>query len=336
MSFYLFNPMYSAVQILTESENVTVREEKQIQAVLEDTQSPVTNKYLEKLYDSVISKNHIDFGDIPNSKGNIVEYSGYTNMIEVLSNILKIASDQKSHTVIEYVKTVQTAITHMRALAPIYQKGYRMRNDYVILEYNTYVYTIIQAVSSILYEFVDYVKRPEKGSMEIVMKPTKYRANTFYIDQLNKFNKINEKMQYSKYLETIINKGQNNFTGVELIGLGAIVSVALAIVPVTRELVYYYYNIRSNLSDCLAQQAYFLEMNKSVIEANSDFTQKKKDSIILKQEKIKNLCLRLSEKLRVNHIKSVNSAKATLQSDNKLLTLDSIKQEVNDSPLQLL
>lgn len=336
MSFYLFNPMYSAVQILTESENVTVREEKQIQAVLEDTQSPVTNKYLEKLYDSVISKNHIDFGDIPNSKGNIVEYSGYTNMIEVLSNILKIASDQKSHTVIEYVKTVQTAITHMRALAPIYQKGYRMRNDYVILEYNTYVYTIIQAVSSILYEFVDYVKRPEKGSMEIVMKPTKYRANTFYIDQLNKFNKINEKMQYSKYLETIINKGQNNFTGVELIGLGAIVSVALAIVPVTRELVYYYYNIRSNLSDCLAQQAYFLEMNKSVIEANSDFTQKKKDSIILKQEKIKNLCLRLSEKLRVNHIKSVNSAKATLQSDNKLLTLDNIKQEVNDSPLQLL
>ena len=113
MGFYFFNPMYSAVQILTESENATVREEKEIQAVLEDTQSPVTNKYLEKLYDSVISKNHIDFGDIPKSKGNIVEYSGYTNMIEVLSNILKLASDQKSHNVVEYTKTVQTTITYM-------------------------------------------------------------------------------------------------------------------------------------------------------------------------------------------------------------------------------
>ena len=336
MGFYFFNPIYSAVQILTESENATVREEKEIQAVLEDTQSPVTNKYLEKLYDSVISKNHIDFGDIPKSKGNIVEYSGYTNMIEVLSNILKLASDQKSHNVVEYTKTVQTAITYMRVLAPLYQKGYRMRNEYVILEYNTYVYTIIQAVSTLLYEFVDYIKRPEKGTMDIVLKNTKYRANTFYIDQLNKFNKINEKMQYSKYLDSIINKGKNNFTGVELVGLGAIVSVALAIVPITRELVYYYYNTKSNLSDCLAQQAYFLEMNKSVVEANSDFSKKKRDQIILRQEKIKNMCLRLSEKLRVDHIKSVNPAKATLQSDNKLLTLDNIKQEVNNSPLQLL
>lgn len=336
MGFYFFNPMYSAVQILTESENATVREEKEIQAVLEDTQSPVTNKYLEKLYDSVISKNHIDFGDIPKSKGNIVEYSGYTNMIEVLSNILKLASDQKSHNVVEYTKTVQTTITYMRVLAPLYQKGYRMRNEYVILEYNTYVYTIIQAVSTLLYEFVDYIKRPEKGTMDIVLKNTKYRANTFYIDQLNKFNKINEKMQYSKYLDSIINKGKNNFTGVELVGLGAIVSVALAIVPITRVLVYYYYNTKSNLSDCLAQQAYFLEMNKSVVEANSDFSKKKRDQIILRQEKIKNMCLRLSEKLRVDHIKSVNPAKATLQSDNKLLTLDNIKQEVNNSPLQLL
>ena len=146
-----------------------------------------------------------------------------------------------------------------------------------------------------------------------------------------------ELKHYYKLLKEVKNNGKDNFIGgVEAVGLATVVAVALAIVPITRELVYRYYNTKSNISDCLAQQAYFLEMNKAVVEANSDFTQKKKDSIILKQEKIKNLCLRLSEKLRVNHIKSVNSAKATLQSDNKLLTLDNIKQEVNDSPLQLL
>jgi hypothetical protein len=77
-------------------------------------------------------------------------------------------------------------------------------------------------------------------------------------------------------------------------------------------------------------------MNRTVVEANSDFTQKKKDAILLKQEKIKNLCLKLSDKLRVTHIKEVDSGRAQLQNDNKLLTLDGIKKEISNSPLQLL
>lgn len=334
--FYFFDPMYSAVRILTESENPTRREELSIQAVLEDTESPTTNKYIEKLYDSVISKSHIDFDDIPKTKGNIVEYSGYTNMIEVLENIMKLAVDEKAKNVIEYTNVVKDSITYMRALAPTYQLGFKMKNEYVMLEYNTIVYTIIQAVSTLLYEFVDYVKKPTKPTIDIVLKNNKYRANTYYIDQLNKFNSINKKMQYSKYLNALIQNGKNNFTGVEAIGLGVVIAVALAIVPVTRELVYQYYETKSNISDCLAQQAYFLEMNKTVIESNSDFSQKKKDAILIKQEKIKNLCLRLSDKLRVSHIKSIDSAKNSLKTDNKLLTLDNIKKEVNDSPLELL
>lgn len=335
--YYFFDPMYSAVHILTESENVSRKEELGIQAVLEDAESPVTSKYIEKLYQSIISKSHIDFDNIPNSKGNIVEYSGYTNMIEVLTNILKLASDSKSTIVIEYTKVVQNAIAHMRRLAPVYQKGFRVRNEYVMLEYNTFVYTVVQAVSTLLYEFVDFIKKPEKPTIDITLKNTKYRANTFYFDQLNKFNTINDKMQYGKYLESIIENGKDNFIGgVEAVGLATIIAVALAIVPITRELVYRYYNTRSTISDCLAQQAYFLEMNKAVVEANSDFTQKKKDAILIKQEKIKNLCMRLSEKLRVTHIKSVDSGKAMLQNDNKLLTIDNIRNEISNSPLQLL
>ena len=144
-------------------------------------------------------------------------------------------------------------------------------------------------------------------------------------------------MQYSKYLESMVTKGRDNFMGTaEAVGLVAVIAVAMAIIPITRELVYQYYNMRSNISDCLAQQAYFLEMNKAVVEANSDFNQKKKDAILIKQEKIKNLCGRLSEKLRVSHIKSIDATKSVLQNDNKLLTLDTIQKEISDSPLSLL
>lgn len=331
----IFDPLKGAVSILMESEDSPRREQIAIQAVLEDSNSPVKNKYLEKLFDSVINKGHIDFDNIPMSKGNIVEYAGYTNMIEVLENIMKLASDSKSQTVIEHVSIVKEAIANMRALAPVYQKGFKLRNDYIMLEYNTFVYTIIQATSTLLYEFVDYVKKPSSQTIEIVLKNTKYRANTYYISQLNKFNAINKKMQYGKYLETMLQNGKEAFTGVELVGLSVVVGVALAIIPVTRELVYHYYNLKSNVSDCLAQQAYFLEMNKTVVEANSDFNEKKKTAILMKQEKIKNLCLRLSDKLRVTHVKSIDSGKAAIQNDNKLLTIDGIQKEISNSPLQL-
>ena len=323
------------VNILLESSEPTRREELAIRAVLEDVTSPIRSKYLEKLFISVVDKDHIDFDNIPQSKGNIVEYSGYTNMIEVLENVMALAVEDKSETVIRSVNTVKDAISNMRALAPFYRKGFAKRNDYVMLEYNTFVYTIVQATSTILYEFVDYVKKPTSQTIEIVLKNTKYRANMFYIDQLAKFNAVNKNMQYGKYLEGILENGIENFTGAEAIGLGVVVAVALAIVPVTRELVYQYYNVKSNVSDCLAQQAFFLEMNKAVIEANSDFNAKKKTDILIRQERIKNLCLKLSDKLRVTHIKSTNSGKAAIQSANKLLTIDTVRKEVSDSPLEL-
>lgn len=333
---YLFDPYYSAVHILTESEKPTRREELAIQAVLEDATSPTTSHYVEKLYESIMRKSHIDFDDIPQSQGNIVNYKGYTSMVEVLENLIKVASDNKSQSVIDYCNVVKKSMNIMRSLAPIYNKGFRLKNQYIMLEYNTFVYTIVQAVSALLYNYVDFMKRPEEQTMRITLKNNKYKANVFYFDQLNKFNHINDSMNYGKYLTSILEKGKDNFTGTEALGLATVVAVALAIVPITRELVWQYYGFRSNLSDCLAQQAYFLEMNKTVVEANSDFNQKKKDAILIKQEKIKNLCLRLSEKLRVEHAKAIDNGRATIQSENKLLTLDNVKKEVDNSALGLL
>lgn len=337
MSLYYFNPYSDAIRVICESEIPSVRESKKIQVILEDTNSPVTTKYVEKLYDSVISKSHIDFDNIPLSKGDITTYKGYANMVEILNIIMKLATEQKSTSVISYVTTVQNAIRHMTLLKTEYSNGFRIKNDYVMLEYNTYVYTIIQAVSTILYEFVDYVKAPDKKVIEITLKNTKYRADTFYIDQLTKFNTVNEKMNYKKFLQSVLHGGNNNFIGTaEAVGIGAVLVVALAIVPITRELIYRFYNVRSNISDCLAQQAYFLEMNKSVVEANNDFNAAKKESIIMKQEKLKVVLLKLSDKLRVSNIKNMNSSKKAIQDDNKLLTIDNIRKEVDNSPLELM
>lgn len=328
-----------SVHILCGTDHPTMRQEREVLAYFEDANSSVTSKYLERLYMSVISKAHIDFDNIPVSAGDIEKYVGYKNMIDVLDNVNALASNLNNKQVQQYVMTVKEAINNIRKLAPLYKKGFMMKNEYVMLEYNTFVYACVQATSTILYEFVDYVKRPDATTIKITLKNTKYRANTFYIDQLAKYNAVNKKMQYAKFLDGMLKDGEDNFIGAyTAIGVTAVVAVALAIIPVMRELVYQYYNIKSNISDALAQQAYFLELNKSVVEANSDFSKEKKADILMKQEKVKNLCLRVSDKLRVTHAKAMSAGEAAIRNDSKYMTLDNMKHGDNGSTssLQLL
>ena len=327
--------MKDSIMILA-TESASSSDLKSIRLVLEDYQSPTTSKYIETLFNNVIEKGHVDFGNIPSSKGNIENYEGYKNFVEIIDIITKIATDRRDSNVLSYVTTIRTAITNMKLLAPYYEKAFRLKNDYLEIEYNTLVYTIVQAVSAILYEFVDFIKIPDEPTFKISLKNTKYRANAFYFDQLAKFNNVNAKMKYKSYLESILSGDGKNFTGEMAIGIGVTVAIALAIIPILRSLVYHFYNVKADLSNCLAQQAYFLEINKASVESNQNFDQKKKDKILMKQEKVKNLCLRLSEKLRVNHINAVKSGDMNVTSDNKLLTLDTIKNEVSNSPLQLL
>lgn len=331
-----FNPLEDSVNILRESAS-SLFEKHEIEAILEDVNSPVQMKYNQKIYDAVLNKKHIDFDDIPESKGDIDQYSGTKNMKETLRIIRGMNEFQKTN-VIDYVKTIEEAISNIQGLRDVYKKGFDAKNDYVMLEYCTFVYACVEATTSILYQFVDYIKKPGSQSYQIVLKNTKYRANLLYIQQLEKFNNVNKNMlgEYRKFLLALINNEKDNFVGSTfMVGLATIGIVAAAIVPVTRELVYRFYNMKRKLSDTLAQQAYFLEMNKSIVESNMDFTVEKRKRILEKQEKIKKKLMILSEKLRVDDVKSDESAKRQLNAENRNLTVQNIRKEIEDSPLQL-
>lgn len=331
-----FNPLEDSVNILRENAS-SLFEKHEIEAILEDVNSPVQMKYNQKIYDAVLNKKHIDFDDIPESKGDIDQYSGTKNMKETLRIIRGMNEFQKTN-VIDYVKTIEEAISNIQGLRDVYKKGFDAKNDYVMLEYCTFVYACVEATTSILYQFVDYIKKPGSQSYQIVLKNTKYRANLLYIQQLEKFNNVNKNMlgEYRKFLLALINNEKDNFVGSTfMVGLATIGIVAAAIVPITRELVYRFYNMKRKLSDTLAQQAYFLEMNKSIVESNMDFTVEKRKRILEKQEKIKKKLMILSEKLRVDDVKSDESAKRQLNAENRNLTVQNIRKEIEDSPLQL-
>ena len=315
-----------------------VKESSEIRLVLEDVNSPVTRKYQEKLYKSVMDKAHVDFGDIPASKGNIKNYKGYPTMCQTLDVIEKLAQEDKAPMVEVYIKTVKDAIRNIENLSSTYEKGFTSKTEYVAMEYDTYVYFCVEATTALIYSFVDVVKTPNKRTMDMKIKNTKLRADDFYFEQLKKFNKVQSSMgiEYRKMLENMCNKGRNNFIGAEAIGVAAVMMAAMAIIPVTREIIYQIYSFRGKLSTNLEMQAHFLELNKTCVENNEILTEDKKIKVLAKQEKLAKRLIKLADEIRVKSAKSVMDSKRELAKDNKRLSIDSIKDEISNSPLELL
>lgn len=311
----------------------------EVVTILEDVNSPLTRTYYDKLYESILSKAHIDFGDIPKSEGNIHNYSGYNTMVETLDTIRSLAGEQKVKEADMYVDIVVTAIKNIASMSATYQKGFTTKTAYVALEYNLFVYLCVEATSAILYSFVDYIKDPAKDTMEIKIKNSKLRADEFYFDQLKTFNKMIAKhgIDYRKTLETMCNKGKNNFLGVDtVVGIGVISAVVFGIIPVTRACIYQIYKLRSSVSDFLEMQSKFLELNESCVRNNSNFDDKKKKDIIEKQKKLAATLKKLSDGIRVKSAKSITDSKKELDNDNKSFSMDGLRDSASNDPLQLV
>lgn len=322
-----------AVRILCEGTNDSPYK---IKAMLEDATSPVTKIYKEKLYQSIVDRSHVDFGDIPKSKGDITKYSGYPTMIECLESLQKIATEEKSKELLEAIGTVNTAITNIKQLKTTYMKAFAKKVELPILDYNTYVLTCVEGVTTLISNYIDFIKTPS-SEYKFELKNTKYRANKLYIEQLEKFNKLNKDGSYGKYIATVIAKGQENFfLDPALIGAAFITVVALGIIPVTRELIYLYNEAKRKVSDLLALQAYYLEMNKSAIENNTTMKADKKKEVLKKQEKIRKKFVILSEKLRISDVKAEDTARKKLDNDNRGMTAGGLEDDTSNSDISIL
>lgn len=308
-----------------------------IQVMLEDATSPVTKTFKEKLFQSIIDRSHVDFGDIPKSKGDITRYSGYTSMLDCLASLVKVAEEERSKELSAGVNTVQTAIENIRSLKSVYTKAFATKVDIGIIDYNTYVLTCVEATTSLISNYIDFIKTPSSNYV-MELKNTKFRANALFLEQLEKFNKVNLNGSYAKYMSTVVNKGQENmFLDTAMIaGAAFITTIALSIIPVTRELIYLYNESKRKLSEVFVLQAYYLEMNKTALEYNTTIKDDKKKKIIEKQDKLRKKFIYLSEKLRIADVKADEAAKRKLDDDNRGMTRGDIEDEISDSDISIL
>lgn len=328
--------LFEAASILTVSGGADKEELREAAAILEDTESPVSKKFHEKLYKAVIDKKHIDWDDIPNTKGDFSKYKGYSPMMQTLGVLMDLAGEQSSTMLGKSVEIVQDAAKNLVKLGAHYSRGFDKKNEYVMMEYNTIAATCIEATTSLLHEFVDYMRIPSKSLVDIRVVNTKFRPNLFYIEQLKKYNRVVETEEYSKYLRSMIDGEKDEFTMYTALGVATVGFIAKISVPIIRELVYQLYNTRQKLSEHCTLQATFLEMNKARLEADSIMNPTKKAKVIKKQEAARERFMRLADKLRLDSVQANKIAVREIKSGNELININSIRDEINNSPLDLI
>lgn len=302
----------------------TLSQRSEVRTLLESDSQRVNNAMIANLYNSAINKSHVDFHDIEKSKGDITKYIGYQNMLETLDIIDNIA--KASNTTIKETEIVRSAISHIANFKDLFTRGYIMEKEFVIVQYNTLVLCTVYATSHIISSYVDYIKSVDK--VEFKLLSNKNHSGELCIDNLDKFNKSVKSGDFSKAINTIIKTDKEEFLGgIDTVMLPVfIVGAILAIVPLLREMTFYFYYSRMKASDYLKQQADFIELNKIQIQSSTLPASKKKD-VIKKQEEIAKKLIKFSDTLKVDEIKTNKKVREETKEENKKWNVDYINNQ---------
>jgi len=310
------------MKILVENA-VTYSERNRLYSLMESEMNNVNNAMISNLYKSAVDKAHIDFDDIPQSKGDITAYSGYNSMTSVLSLIKEIAT--KANTRIAEIDVVTQAISNIAAYRDLFEKGFKLEKEFIILQYNTLVYACVEAVSTILASYVDFIKRPDRVEFTIIKNAR--QGGSLCITNLDKFNLSVKQGDFARVLNAVVNSGKEGFVGVDdLIVPTLIIGGVVVLVPLIRELIFFFYYSRMKTADYLKQQARLLEINKQSLESGT-VSAKKKNEILKKQQEAINKLNEISDRIKVNHGLTENKTAVALKQENKSWTLDNIQSQ---------
>ena len=285
-----------------------------------------------KLYQMIVNKiDDVDFGDIPNSKGNIRQYSKYKQLRECVETLNNIFIQYKENT--QPVQVLDNALSNLENNADIFMAGYAGDIPMIKMTYETTALGVIQGIGFMIATCIEYVKTPRKEGLEITLKKTGIRKVKDHLvyENLIKFNDACRTGDLEKALRPLIKNKVKNFADVltalhVIIALGVLVA---AIIPFVRQLVYFFYASRVRMSTYLDAQADLLEMNATELRNNDTIqTVDDKNRVIARQLKIAKLFHNTADKIAIDSKSSENQATKDLATDKKAYKLD----DVNTNP----
>lgn len=287
-----------------------------------DEQNKLLVKLTTKLYEHITNKiTDIDFGSIPNSKGDITKLDNYSQLMECVDVIDDILVEYRQSA--EIINIVKTAIDNIERRTNKFELAFKLNNELPVIIYTTTVYSIIASISFLISSSIEYIKIPGSDDFSIVVDRVsmlKTRENLLF-DNLKKFNKSCAKGEMDKVLDTINKNGSKQMLGVVdtylIMNITVLSAIALSIIPFIRELIYFFYYSRVKISDYLDIQAELLQMNIYNIDRNNpEIDENEKEKIKKSQSKIVSIFKTLSNKIAISTKKSENDTLSHIKKDS--------------------
>ena len=311
-----------------------VETRKMLLTINEEDQSQMAKSLGHKLYDSIIDKvDKIDFGSIPNSKGDITKIENYTQLVECLSTMEGILIQYKQSTMSTDI--IKDAIENIKSRTPIWEKAYNLNIELPIVLYNTIVLSIVSSLSFLISSTIDFIKSPGEDTFEVSINSVgavKTKDNLLF-KNLSKFNTSCSSGELDKCLEYVVKSNTKQLLGSSTIGAitsGTLIIILITnIIPILRELIFFFYNSRQSLSDYFAVQADLLQMNAENIRYNTSKSAEEKKKIRTKQLKVVDSFRKISNILAIKSKKAENAA---LKDEKSIRKKYKVKEIIDTKP----
>lgn len=310
----------------------------------EAEQTSVLTALTSKLYDNIVSKvDDIDFGEIPMTKGDITKLSNYDRMNECVEILIGILKEFKQDT--SCVDEISKAISNVSTRKDMFEKGFKYNCELVIIMYNTTVLSIISAISYMIATAIEFIKTPNQENFQIVLDKVAYsrtKSNMLY-SNLKKFNKSCDSKDFDKAMNHIVDnrlkgiaESYGDYQEAAAIATGIAIAAGVLVVltniiPLLREMVFFFYYTRMRVSDFFDIQADLLQMNAYNLQNNESTSDEDKEKIVSKQLKISGLFRKIANKISFTVKKAESDSTKEMTKDAKKMKLDDVTDEIPDS-----
>ena len=312
-------------------------------SVNEADQNTVMTSLANKLYQHIVDKvDDIDFGTIPLSKGDVTKIDNYDKLTDCINIIAEIL--QQYHQDTSSIETVATALQNIIDRTDMFTKAYKFNTEMPIIIYNTIVLSIVSSVSYMISACIDFIKSSGNEGFEVSLDRValqKTKDNVLFKD-LGKFNKLCASGEFDKAMDYVINTNSKNFSGLAAYGAASVsivLGIILLIIPIIRELIFFFYYSRCKVSDYFEAQASLLTMNAYNIENNLTRNDKDKKEIATKQRKIADKFKKIADTIKIKtKTGEAKSQKDIKKLDDKKYTADEVlgKDVIPDSSNSVL
>lgn len=308
-----------------------------ISVMNEEQQNSLLVSLTNKLYKMIVEKvDSIDYGEIPSTNGDITKLHKYKDLrkcLDILKNIFEQYKEDPKP-----VLEIEGAIDNVIDLKDIFVGGFATKTEFAISVYKNITLAIINATSYMIAVCVEYIKNPKAEGLKVVMKKTgvaKVKDSLVYESLIN-FNEACRKGEVENSLKPLIQSKAKGFGPlIAFKGILVLGGVLIALIPMIRNLAYFFYAARTRVSTYFDLQAKLLEMNVEELKNNPNIkTVGDKEEVIRRQLAIAKTFHSIADTVAVEVKTSEIEATKEIKKDRTEYRIDDVEPSgESDGPL---